>query len=122
MEKLEDRGSREFKAKEATFYSDCQIYTSEIERCRKTEDNPYMYESEKAEAREERKNLENKRQMLIDEWKEEHGEYDQEKAYRTKIDGSKIPSQCYGNYWVALEEQTKNDEECECEDEEEYGM
>ena len=110
MEKLEDRESREFKAKEATFYSDCQIYTSEIERCRKTE------------AREERKNLENKRQMLIDEWKEEHGEYDQEKAYRTRIDGSKIPSQCYGNYWVALEEQTKNDEECECEDEEEYGM
>ena len=51
MEKLEDRESREFKAKEATFYSDCQIYTSEIERCRKTEDNPYMYESEKAEAR-----------------------------------------------------------------------
>ena len=49
MEKLEDRESREFKAKEATFYSDCQIYTSEIERCRKTE------------AREERKNLENKR-------------------------------------------------------------
>ena len=55
---------------------------------------------------------------------QEHGEYDQEKACRTRIDGSKIPSQCYGNYWVALEEQTKNDEECECEDEdeEEYGI
>lgn len=124
----EDRTSQQFKAKEAFFYSECQIYTSRIERCRKTEDNPYMYESDKAEAREERKNLENERQMLIDEWKEEHGEYDYEKAYRTRMDGSKIPSQCYGygNYWVALEvaleEQTKNDEECECEDEEEYGM
>lgn len=122
MEKLEDRNSREFKAKEAAFYSDCQIYTSAIDRCRKTEDNPYMYESEKTEAREERKELENKRQMLIDEWKEEHGEYDQEKAYRTRIDGSKIPSQCYGNYWVALEEQAKSEEECDSEDEEEYGM
>lgn len=122
MGKIEDRNSQEFKAKEAAFYSDCQIYTSEIESCRKTEDNPYMCESKKAEAREERKDLENKRQMLIDEWKEEHGEYDQEKAYRTRIDGSKIPSQCYGNYWVALEEQEKNEEECECEDEEEYGM
>lgn len=118
----EDRTSQQFKAQEAAFYSDCQIYTSEIERCRKTEDNPYMYESEKAEAREERKNLENKRQMLIDEWKEEHGEYDQEKAYRTRIDGSKIPPQCYGNYWVALEEQAKKEAQCECEDEEEYGM
>lgn len=122
MGKSEDRNSREFKAKEAAFYSDCQIYSSEIERCRKTEDNPYMYESEKAEAREERKNLENKRQILIDEWKEEHGEYDQEKAYRTRIDGGKIPSQCYGNYWVALEEQEKNEEECECEDEVDYDM
>ena len=85
MGKLEDRNSQEFNAKETAFYSDCQIYTSEIERCRKTEDNPYMYESEKTEARDERKELENKRQMLIDEWKEEHGEYDQEKVYRTII-------------------------------------
>lgn len=122
MEKLEDRNSQEFKAKETAFYSDCQIYTSEIEECRKTEDNPYMCDSEKAEAGKKKQELENKRQRLIDEWKEEHGEYDQEKAYRTKIDGSKIPSQCYGNYWVALEEQEKNEEECECEDEEDYGM
>lgn len=107
MGKLEDGNSQEFKAKEAAFYSDCQIYTSEIERCRKTEDNPYMSESEMAEAREGRNDLENKRQILIDEWKEEHGEYDQEKAYRARIDGSKIPSQCYGSYWVALEEQEK---------------
>ncbi len=121
MGKLGNRNSQEFKAIEAAFYSDCQIYTSEIERCRKTEDNPYMYENEKAEVREGRKDLENKRQMCIDEWKEEHGEYDQEKAYRTRIDGSKIPSQCYGNYCVALDEQVKNDEGCECEDEE-YGM
>jgi len=120
MEKLEDRNSQEFKAKETAFYSDCQIYTSEIEECRKTEDNPYMCDSEKAEAGKKRQELENKRQMLIDEWKEEHGQYDQEKAYRTRIDGSKIPLQCYGNYWVALEEQRKNEEEYE--DEEEYGM
>jgi len=122
MEKLEDRNSQKYKAKEATFYSNCQIYTSEIEECRKTEANPYMCDSEKAEAGNKRRELENKRQMLIDEWKKEHGQYDQEKAYRTRIDGSKIPSQCYGNYRVALEEQAKKDEEYECEDEDEYSM
>ncbi len=122
MEKLEDRNTREFKAKEATFYSDCQIYTSEIERCKKIEDNPYMYESEKAEARKERDELESKRQMLVDNWKEEHGQYDSEKAYNTRIDGSKTPSRCYGNYWVALEEQANKDEDYECEDEKDYGI
>lgn len=120
MEKLEDRNSREFKAKETAFYSGCQSYTSEIEECRKTEDASYMSESEKAAAHEKRKNLESERQMLVDKWKEEHGQYDSEKAYYTRIDGSRIPTQCYGNYWVALEEQAKQEEDCECDDE--YGM
>lgn len=102
MKKLEDRESREFKAQEAAFKSDCRIYTTEIERCKRTEENPYMSEREKSEARKEREELMYKRQVLIDEWKEEHGQYDYDEAYKTQIDGSLI------------------DEDYECEDE--YGM
>lgn len=111
MNQSEDRNTRDFKAKEAAFYSDCQIYTSQIEECLKTEDNPYTKESDRTEARNKREKLENEQQMLIDKWKEEHGEYDYEKARYTRIDGSKIASRCYGNYCVALENQAKDDEE-----------
>lgn len=102
MEKLEDRNSREFKAQEAALYSDCEIYTTEIEKCKKIEENPYMYDNEKVEARKEREELEYKRQTIIDNWKEEHGQYDDDKAYKTRIDGSCI------------------EEENEFEDEEDY--
>lgn len=122
MKKFEGGSFYEFNAEETKFYSDCQIYTSEIERCKKLEDNQNMCECDRIEACKERMEFENNRQMLIDEWKKEHGQYDYEKAYNTRIDGSKIPSQCYGNYWNALEEHASKDDNHECEEEEEYGM
>lgn len=107
---FDDRSTPEFKAKENAFYSDCQVYTTEIERCRLTEDNIGHPKHVREEARKERIDLENKRQELIDEWKQEYGSYDHDKAYMTRIDGSRIAKMSYGNYWVALEEQKKEEE------------
>lgn len=115
----EDRTSQQFKAQEAFFYSECAGKTTRIEEYKEITKSSYASESDKLEARKKIKELDDERQMLIDEWKEEHGEYDIGKAYYTKNDGSTIPG--YG-YWSGWEEQTKKEAQCECEDEEEYGM
>lgn len=120
MAKWDNRDTAKFKADETAFYSECQIYTSRIEECRKTQDNTYLPDKERDEAREMKKNLENERQMLIDDWKEKYGQYDEDKARRTRIDGSKVVGG-YGNYWV-LAEQERENAECECDEEEDYGM
>lgn len=117
---FDDRSTPEFKAKEDAFYSDCKIYTSRIEDCRKIEDSECSTESEKEEAHKKRIDLENERQELVDNWKEENGAYDHDKAYNTRIDGSRIPDKQYENYTKALEEQKA--QEAECDSEEDYEM
>ena len=47
MEKLEDRNSQEFKAKEAAFYSDQQIYNSRMDDYKKYMDNEYLSQEER---------------------------------------------------------------------------
>lgn len=119
---FDDRSTPEFKAKEEAFYGECEVYTSRIEDCRKIEDsNDYnITQSEKEEAHKKRIELENERQELVDKWKEENGAYDHDKAYNTRIDGSRIPDKQYENYTKALEEQKA--QEAECDSEEDYEM
>lgn len=119
---FDDRSTPEFKAKEEAFYGECKVYTSRIEDCRKIEDSKdyNITQSEKEEAHKKRIELENERQELVDKWKEENGAYDHDKAYNTRIDGSRIANMNYGNYWVALEEQKA--QEAECDSEEDYEM
>lgn len=103
MNKLEDRDSREFKAKEQAFYSDQQIYNSQMDNYRKDMHSEYLSKEERNFAKQKYEDIYTEKRNAIDKWKEEHGQYDEEKT-KERL-GEK-----------------KNDEDYETEDEEDYSM
>ena len=63
MNKVEDRTTEAFKAQERTFYSDLWCYNDRIKE---------------AQNEKEKKELEIERQVTIDQWKEKHGQYNED--------------------------------------------
>lgn len=105
MGKLEDRNSREFKAKEAAFYSDQQIYNSRMDDYKKDMDNEYLSQEERDYAKQRYDEIYLEKRDSIDKWKEEHGQYDEERT-NERIGGKKV----------------EEDNEIEEDEEEDYSM
>ena len=105
MEKLEDRNSQEIKAKEAAFYSDQQIYNSRMDDYKKDMDNEYLAQEERDYAKQKYDEIYIEKRDAIDKWKEEHGQYDEERT-KERIGGKKI----------------EEDNEIEEDEEEDYSM
>lgn len=89
MEKLEDRNSRKFKAEETAFYSDQQIYNSRMDNYKKDMDNEYLSQKERDYAKQKYDEIYNEKRDAIDKWKEEHGQYDEERT-KERIGGKKV--------------------------------
>lgn len=105
MEKLEDRNSQEFKAKEAAFYSDQQIYNSRMDDYKKDMDNEYLSQEERDYAKQKYDEIYIEKRDAIDKWKEEHGQYDEERT-KERIGAKK----------------SEEDNEIEEDEEEDYSM
>lgn len=88
MEKLEDRNSREFKAKEAAFYGDQQVYNSRMDDYKKDMDSEYLSKEDRDWAKQKYDELYAEKRDAIDKWKEEHGQYDEERT-KERIGGEK---------------------------------
>lgn len=89
MKKTEDRNSRGYKAKEQTFYSDQQIYNSRMDDYKKDMDNEYLSQKERDYAKQKYDEIYTEKRDAIDKWKEEHGQYDEERT-KEKIGGKKV--------------------------------
>lgn len=105
MEKLEDINSKEFKAKEAAFYSDQQIYNSRMDDYKKDMDNEYLSQEERDSAKQKYDEIYIEKRDALDKWKEEHGQYDEERT-KERIGGKKV----------------EEDNEIEEDEEEDYSM
>ncbi len=78
MEKVEDRTTKSFQSQEQSFYSDQWAYNeriSDIDECLESEG---FSPSQKEDLKLERQRLVNEKNNAIDEWKENHGQYDEE--------------------------------------------
>lgn len=89
MKKLENRDSREFKAKEEAFYSDQQICNSLMDDYKKIMDSEYLSKEERDYAKQKYKDTYNEKRDAIDKWKEEHGQYDEERT-KERLGGKKV--------------------------------
>ena len=89
MDRIEDRTTARFKAQENEFYSNQWAYNTRIKNQEDILNNPHTSASEKDVARREKADLENERQDAIDQWKEEHGAYDEEMTKWTIDDAVK---------------------------------
>lgn len=78
MNKVEDRTTDSYKAEEKSFYSDQWVYNDRINDQQKIIDNPDISAEEKEAASQQKSELEIERQAEIDNWKEKHGEYNEE--------------------------------------------
>lgn len=105
MENLEDRNSQEFKAKETSFYGDQQIYNSRMDDYKKDTDNEYLSQEERDYAKRKCDEIYIEKRDAIDKWKEEHGQYDEERT-KERIGDKKV----------------EEDNEIEEEEEEDYSM
>lgn len=105
MKKLENRSSQEFKIKEAIFYADQQIYNSRIDDYKKDMDREYLSKKERDYAKQKYDEICIEKRDAIDRWKEEHGQYDEERT-KEKIGGKKV----------------EEDDEIEENEEEDYSM
>lgn len=78
MDKVEDRTTTHYKAKENEFYSNQWTYNTRIAEQEAIINNPDTTAAEKDAARRGKADLENERQDVLDQWKEEHGDYNEE--------------------------------------------
>lgn len=78
MDRVEDRTTDSYKAQEREFYSNQWAYNTRIKEQQDIIDNPECSLDEKYTAKREKADLENERQDCIDQWKEEHGAYNEE--------------------------------------------
>lgn len=77
MNKFEDRNSSTFKAKEEAFYSDQQIYSTQLYYYKKDMDDEYLPQKVRDYAKQKYKEIYFEKRCSIDKWKEEHGGYDE---------------------------------------------
>lgn len=77
---MEDINSREYKAKEQVFYSDQQIYNSRMDNYKKDMDNEYLSQEKRDYAKQKYDEIYIEKRDAIDRWKEEHGQYDEERT------------------------------------------
>lgn len=123
MNKVEDRTTDSYKAKERTFYSDQWIFNDRIKEQQKIIDNPDCSADEKYAATRQKKELENERRDSIDNWKKEHGAYNEEmtkwtvdEAVEHEKDGTGLGSmqEIYDkNQYGHVEEQVEEEEQYE---------
>ncbi len=89
MKKLENRNSIEFKAKEQAFYSDQQIYNSQMDNYKKEMHNECLSKEERDVAKQKYEEIYTEKRNAIDKWKEEHGQYDEERT-KERLGGKKV--------------------------------
>lgn len=105
MKKLENRNSIEFKAEEQAFYSDQQIYNSRMDNYKKDMYNECLSKEERDFAKQKYEEIYTEKRNAIDRWKEEHGQYDEERV-KERIGDKKV----------------KENNEIEEDEEEDYSM
>lgn len=78
MDKVEDRTTTLYKAQENEFYSNQWVYYTRIEEQETIINNPQILLCQKKIPPEGKADLEDKPQDALDQWKEEHGAYNEE--------------------------------------------